>query len=883
MASLSENNSIKITELLCEYLNNPLGIDVQRPRLSWKLFLATNAHGQRQTAYQVLVSSSKDLLAKNKGDLWDSGEIASDQSVHVVYDGKALASGMRCYWKVRIRDENGRLSEWSSNASWTMGLLNASDWKAKWIGSDIVHNGSQDNNVPDPWMRKSFLLKEEPKIAIIYIASVGYHELYVNGKKVGDAVLSPSVAYHKKRARYMTYEIQDYLEVGQNVIGLWLGASWSIYPPYKTDDKPQTPIVIAQADIQFHNGQTMSIVTDDSWKVHPSPNMLLGNWVFGNYGGEIFNDDKNIPNWCGSDLDDSDWKTASIYNPNLTISAEMIEPNRRITKIKPIYIEEKNGDYRVDMGVNFAGMVEIGVTGVPNKKIEFEFSERPDQSMVYRLRSAYIIGSSGKGTFRNHFNYSVGRWITIKGLESKPDLSDIRGYQVRTDYRISASFKCSDELLNDIYNKTIWTFENLSLGGYVVDCPHRERLGYGGDAHATMEMALSNLSVGAFYTKWLMDWRDVQKDDGDLPYTSPTYMGGGGPAWSGICITLPWQVYRFYDDKRILEECYPTMQKWITFLNGKAVNDILQKWGGEWDFLGDWVPPGKGQGAGERVDERSTLLFNNCYYLYNMTIIAEIADLLGKPQEAKDYKDKAEMIRKAVHQEFFNPENNTYANGEQLYEALPLLVKLTPDNIKANVMKTLENKILVEKNGHIDTGIHGTYFLIKTLIENDRNDLIFEMATKRDYPSWGYMLDQGATTIWEQWDGVHSLLHSSFLSLCAWFIQGLGGIMPENDGFKSFIIKPGMLAKLKWVKAEYDSVYGKIASKWKLENGKLKIKVAVPPNTTAKLFIPTTNPQSIKYEDKPLSESNHVKRLGVEGRYVILQLDSGKYRFEADF
>ena len=289
---------------------------------------------------------------------------------------------------------------------------------------------------------------------------------------------------------------------------------------------------------------------------------------------------------------------------------------------------------------------------------------------------------------------------------------------------------------NRLYEMSLWTFRSLSLGGYTVDCPHRERLGYGGDGHATMEIALTNFGMGAFYTKWLGDWRDVQRPDGDLPYTAPTYGGGGGPAWGGICVTLPWQIYLHYGDRRILQENYPTMQRWIAFLQTKSKDHLLQKWGGIWDFLGDWVPPGKGQNPGERVDERSTWFFNNCYYYDSLTTIAKVAELLGKTEEAAAYRQEAEAVAQATHKEFYNAENHTYANGDQLYEAMPLLVGIVPESLQTAVMDRLEDEIVVKKNGHIDTGIHGTYYLIKSLLDRNRNDLVFLMANQVTYPGW---------------------------------------------------------------------------------------------------------------------------------------------------
>ncbi|HCO93027.1 MAG TPA: alpha-L-rhamnosidase, partial [Phycisphaerales bacterium] len=365
-------SSIAPVELQCEYLQEPLGIDVEQPRLSWKLEATNpNKRGQAQTAYRILVASSEKLLAGGIGDMWDSGQVKSDQSQLVNYGGKPLSSGMRCYWKVQVRDERRALSAWSKPARWSMGMMDPSEWSAKWIGSDqkfaqVKKLPPEGNYLSDPWLRKVITLKEKPGWAAIHVASVGYHELYVNGKKVTDDVLSPNVADHTKRARYVTYEITDHLQAGRNVIGLWLGTSWSIYPLYKSDDKPQTPIVIAQANIEMSNGKSRRLITDETWKIHPSPNVLLGTWMFTNFGGEYYDASREMPGWCSPGLDDSDWKQATVYHPKLVLSAEMVEPNRRIREIKPVAVEQVEGEgYHVDMGVNFAGFVELDVKGQP--------------------------------------------------------------------------------------------------------------------------------------------------------------------------------------------------------------------------------------------------------------------------------------------------------------------------------------------------------------------------------------------------------------------------------------------------------------------------------------------------------------------------------------
>ncbi|MBN2326470.1 MAG: family 78 glycoside hydrolase catalytic domain [Candidatus Omnitrophica bacterium] len=881
------NPSFQLADLRCEYLCDPIGIDVAKPRLSWKLLaIDANARGLEQTKYHILVAGSRINLNQNIGDLWDSGEVTSNQTTQIAYEGGELPSRMRCFWKARSCDQNGEWSDWSVPSQWSMGLLDPSDWKAKWIGADksfARQRGMSDNTMPDPWFRKTIVLYDGARYAPFSIASIGYHELYVNGRKVHDTVLAPNVATHKVRARYVTYEIQDYLQPGENVIAVWMGVSWSIFQQYKTDDKPQTPMFLAQADILLNNGQTVQVVSDSSWKTHDSPNILLGVWDFMNYGGELYDANKEIPHWNDISLDDSSWDSATEYSPSLAISAEMSEPNRIIKTIQPVAVDRiSENEYRVDMGVNFAGWLRMNLKGEPGQRIDFQYSERLDQPMTHRLHSAYIMGPSGEGVFQNRFNYHSGRWITIKGLGYKPSLDEIQGFLIHPDYKRAGEFHCSNPLLNEIYETTLWTFDNLSLGAYIVDCPQRERMGYGGDAHATTRTGLNNYDLPAFYTKWSQDWRDVQDESGNLPYTAPTYWGGGGPGWSGFCITLPWELYKRYNDVRILEINFSTMQRWLDFLETHVENDMLTRWGGQWDFLGDWLWPGAN---GVNGDYRGTLFFNNCYWIYNLQTAAEIAGILGEEDLAGKYNQRADAVRKAVHQEFFNPDDSCYVTGFQAYLALAIMVDLPPERLRPVIWDRLEEEILVRRQGHIHAGITGGAFLLNTLMDHNRQDLIYAMATQPDYPGWGDMIHRGATTIWEAWEGRNSILHSSYLHIGSWFINGIGGIKlgEEQAGFQDFVIQPGIFGDrpLKYASAKYVSEYGPIASSWKcnIDETEYVFSFEVPPNTTAKTILPFGKDCTIQEMQKPLDQASGVTVLEQTEDATTVNLKSGNYYF----
>ena len=702
---------------------------------------------------------------------------------------------------------------------------------------------------------------------------------------MSEDVLAPSVSDLTQRVRYVTHEVAAHLKPGRNTIGLWLGGGWAHFPTYAREDKP---IAIAQLELPGPDGGRR-IVTDDTWRVRDSNRSLRGAWRFGWFGGERVDGRFALPEWCDPGLDDADWSPATTYTSDLILSAEKVEPNRRVKEYRPIAIEERApGVWRVDMRHNFTGWIEMTLRGTPGETATLGFAEREDQERTYTQHAEVIFGESGEEVFRHRFNYAAARWITVRGVREAPRADEIRGWLVRTAYRRVGNFSCSNELYNRIFETVRHTYESLSLGGYVVDCPHRERQGYGGDAHATMETSLALFEQGAFHTKWLEDWRDVQSENGNVPYTAPTYEGGGGPAWSGVCIALPWELYVAYGDRRILEECYPMMQRWLAFLDTQCRVEegddeaILHRYGHEnWGFLGDWVPPGRQQNSAGRVDEESTLFFNNCYRFWSVRRMARIAQILERPDDAGRYAADAERIGGIVHERFFDPATATYANGEQPYLAFPLLAGLVPPEHVAAVSARLEREILEVKQGHVDSGIHGTYFLLKQLTESGRSDLAATMIAQTDYPSWGHMLEEGATTIWEQWDGEHSRLHSSFLSVGAWFVEGVVGLRadPEHPGFERFFIRPGLVGGLTSARTRFDSIRGPITVAWNLDGETLSLDFEVPPNASAIVSVPAISAGAVQEDGGGAEHSPGVRLVGFEDGWATFEVGSGRYAF----
>ncbi len=886
---------VRVTELRCEYLQNPLGIDVVQPRLSW--VISSFERGQKQTAYQVLVAGSEEELAKGKAGLWNSGKVKSGESRHVEYGGKKLDSKMSCWWKVRVWDKDGVASDWSRPAMWSMGLLADADWAgAKWIGGDWTGEPAPAL----PWLCKEVAITGKPRRATAYVCALGYYELYINGRKVDDQVLSPAVSDFSKRAYYITHDVTDYLVDGKNCIGLWLGRGW--YVKGHPGVVHTGPLVRTTIDVEDASGNLVAIVTDESWKAKQSPIKPIGRGTaFGDYGGEQYDARLESADWNKTGVDRAGWGQAKAFTPqHKMLSAQMVQPNRIIQTIVPVgAVEVNDGVYEVDMGKNYGGWFEITFDGKYDRgdEIKMEYGDQHGRDgglRTFNQRDIYIARGEGTEDFRTRHNYHAFRWVRITGLKAKPSLEKIKGYLIRTDYGSPSSFECSNELLNRIYNTTVWTYQCLTLGGYVVDCPTRERLGYGGDAGTSLETAMFNFDMAALYTKWLGNWRDAQIKSGDLPYTAPAYQdqGGGGPMWSGFVVALPWQLYLHYGDKRILEVSYPTIQNWLGFLDTKTRDGILEPYISygikmpEWNFLGDWVPPdGNGYSRVKgRVDEPSTKFFNNCYYVYNLQLASKIAGVLGKSADASVYEKKAEALQKALHEKFFNASDVTYANGEQPYLALAILMGVAPDDMQGRVMQNLENDILVRREGHLNSGMHGTYFLLKLLMNKYRNDLVFEMANKKTYPGWGYMLENGATTIWEGWRG-GSHIHDTLISIGSWFIQGAGGIRIDESkpGFEHVIIRPGIVGDLKWARTQYQSMAGAIATDWKVDGDTVRLDVTIPANSTATVYVPTSYYGSVTESGRPAAEADGVKFVRTEYGSAVYEIGSGRYSFAGKF
>ena len=913
-------SNIVLKDLRCEYRVNPLGIDNTSPRLSWKLEDESNVRGQKQTAYQILVASSLEHLNDNKGDIWDSGKVETDKSVNNIYQGNPLASAKQYFWKVKIWDVSGAASAWSESAMFSMGLLNENDWKGDWILKE------DQEKIDHNWYRKNFELLEEATSAFVFVGSFGYHELYVNGEKITENVVNPVSSYMKKRIPYLTYDVSDKLKKGDNVIAIWHAAGWARWKRIR--EYRNVPFVFkAQAQI-VAGGEPMTLKTDTTWKTKKSHSEYYGDWDILRFGGETIDDRKREDDWNIPEYDDREWMNASVYNHEVLnakipdgnnisfalnsnkdrevralygsikteLSAQMVEPQVKFEEVKPVAVRNnKDGTYRIDMGRKYTGFFEMDLyNGKEGDSILFEISDQKGVVMNWKQKSKYIYGKSGKGKFQNRFNVAGGRWITVYGLKYEPKIYDVKGYVVTNNRKQISKFQSSSEQLNKIYKVNLDTYLANTMDGILVDCPHRERRGWGEVTVAAMYGdALPNFESGAYMDQYLQYTRDAQFSDGQIRAVineedRPFLM------WKANSPLTVWETFRMLGDKKVLEDNYESMQKWMTWLfehsdatTGGALK-IGERGMREMPGLGDWCTPRGNFWDSSNSPEAAH--FNNCLYAFMLDNAMNIADVLGKTEDAKRYKDRLKVQQEATHKLSYNPETGKYLKGYQVDQSFALLSGVTPASEKENVEAQLVNNVLYDFP-YYDTGSSGQALYTRYFTESgERMDLIYELLQDKHHPSYGYFLEQGHTTWPERWSAIgNSQIHTCYTGIGGYFIKGFGGIRPnpEQLGMQHMIIKPALVGDLKFANTEYESMYGKVIVNWKKEGKNATFHIEIPVNTTAKVYLPATNKDVIKESDVLAENSENITFVGSEqskaiGNYVIFNVASGIYDFKVE-
>lgn len=837
IAAIAFAGHFAVADLRCENLTDPACIDQPVPRLSWRALASSD--NWVQTGYRIIVSSTESTLKANTGDLWDSGRVASSDSVDIAYRGKPLTANESCFWKVQTWDGTGHPSKWSRVGRWEMGLLKASDWGAsKWIG-----NGQAG---PAPYLRRSFTVKSPVRRARLYASGLGYAELHLNGARVAPSVeRDPGYTNFDKRVLYVGYDVTRNLRSGKNCLGAILGTGWYDVHDVATwhferaswRGRPRIRIVLS---IEYRNGTKGQIVTDDNWKVSTGP--ILTDGI---YTGETYDARKELAGWDKSNYDDAHWAGAKALDaPKGKLVACSFPPVTVGETIKPKMINEpRPGVFIADFGQNIAGHAQIQVLAPSGATIRMRYSERLDKNgMIERSQietfmdkttppqpfqtDTYICRGGSLETWEQAFSYSGFRYMEVTGFPGKPTLDNFRGRFAHTDLRSAGSFQCSNELLNKIQSATRYSYLSNAQSIFT-DCPQREKNGWTGDAQLAAEAGLMNFDSVSLYEKWLNDLADEQYADGRNSIIVPTWGWGAGnshPAWDSAYPIIVNDLYHYTRDWSLIGKHYEHLKRYVDGLAAQTKNGIVP-----FDSLGDWLP---------WSTETPSQLTSTAFLYLDATIVAGLARQLDNGNDAVKYDRLAAETKKSFNEAYFDPAKGIYSNGSQTALATALYFGLVPEDRKAQTFNQLVSD--VQRQGHIDTGIIGAKNILRVLSEGGRSDLAYMLVARKELPSWGYWIAQGATTLWEDWKGESSLNHIMFGDVSNWFIQWLAGIGLDaaSPGFRHIVFHPQPVGDLNWAAGTHLSPYGEISSSWTRSHNRFALTIMVPPNCTATVFLP---------------------------------------------
>jgi alpha-L-rhamnosidase len=892
--------AITPTRLTCEYLHNPMVVDVRNPRLSWINVADNNERGQIQTAFEIRVASSREKLLSGEADLWNSGKTSSQESVNISYSGKYLVSRQDCWWQVRVWDKNDVVSAWSEPGFWSMGLLNPQEWRAQWIGapwqseeplpkpkkreliqSDIVPS-ERPLPPPAPMLRKSFRINKEIVSARAYVTGLGFFELYVNGQKVSEDVLVPNLTLYGKRPgleknmislednfreyriMYLCYDIKDLLRRGENVIGAMLGNGF-YNSPINWTECYGSPRFIGQIYITYGDGTEQVIISDRSWKAARGPvNMDLI------YDGEHYDARKEQPGWCTLGFDDSKWEQVAIRKtPEGKMKAHMSLPDRVKESMAPVKIDHLgNNHYKVDFGQEISGWLHLlDINGDAGQRIEIKYiCESPVGA------NSYTCKGTGHESYAARFTWFVFRELEISNWpgELRPD--QLRAEAVYTDIETTGKFDCSNPLFNKI-NKIWWRSQTDNMhGGIASDCPHRERSPYTGDGQVACVTVMHNFDARPFYTKWIQDILGAQNPEtGYVPNGAPWQPGcGGGVAWGAAMNIIPWEFYLHYGDMDMLRNNYEGMKGYIKYMLTWTDKDgIMFSQAPDaakpnyWLNLGDWVAP----------DTLPPASMVHTFYLWRCAdITAKAAKALNRISEAFEYQMLAERTQQAFQRKFFNEEKGTYGQYGGNIFALKMGV---PEEQKPRVLAALKADI-IRNEGHLDTGIFGTQFFFEVLADNGLNELAFEAMNKRTQPSYGWWIEQGATTTWEEWNGEGSRNHPMFGGGIVWFYRKLAGMNadPEKPGYRHIVFCPQPAGDITYASYSNLTPNGTAGISWKKDDGIFIMDVTVPVGSTATVYIPAAKAEQVKEGGKPIIDSDDISLAGISKGYVLYSVTS---------
>ena len=865
----------QLTNLRCEYLTDPLAIDVSRPRLSWEGLCPRQ--GAAQTAYRVLAADSLEALRGDRGNFWDSGRVESGRSLHIAYEGKKLVSCRQVFWKVMAWDETGRPGGWSRPARWTMGILHAKEWRGIWIGNYL------GNATACPLLRKEFTVKRRPRRVLLHTSALGLHHLTLNGRPVSGDVFAPGWTHYGKRRSYRCYDITRTIRAGAlNCIGAELADGWykgTIGWGGHSRHYGDHIALLAQIRIEYEDGRVDVVATDESWKSAFGPTLQAGL-----YEGESVDAQLEQKRWNRPGFDDSRWQPAiavALADPAVPLQSHPAEPVRRTQELRPVRMwTVHSGKVIYDFGQNFAGRVRLSFKGKAGTVIRMRFGEvvNLDNTLyVDNLRSAlatdtYVMRGLKKEVWEPKFTFHGFRYVEVSGCPVKASLDNVTGIVIGSNTRPVGSFECSSRMLNRLYANAVWT-QRANFLEVPTDCPQRdERLGWTGDAQVFIRTAICNMDVAAFFTKWMQDLGDAQTEDGAFPNVAPDVLGGkGDAAWGDAGVVCPWTLYQCYEDRRLLTGMYPRMKAWVGYLQKTSRNRLRGPDPGL--CFGDWLS----------IDaDTPREVIQTAHFAYAADLTRKAAEVLGERQDAVRYARLVADVRKAFNKAFVRRDGRILGDTQTAY-LMALKFGLLSKTMAARAVKHLVADIR-KKGTHCSTGFIGTALVMSVLRDTGRLDLAYQLLENTTFPSWGYSVVNGATTIWERWnswtneDGpgdvnMNSYSHYAYGAVVAWLFDTVAGIDHGSPGFQHFVLRPRPGGSLARAAAGYRSPYGFIQSAWRKHGARFVYNVAIPANTWATVLLPVKNLEGVDLDGRRLLDRDDLSLAGAGG----FVLPAGQY------
>ena len=893
LLSMPLSAQVKVQNLLTENQSNPIGLDIVNPRFSWQL--TSEKRNVMQSAYEIRVG--KDIsVAKGQDLLWSTGKISSDASIHIPYAGDNLESGKRYFWQVRVWDNLDKASAWSSPAFWQTAFFKTSDWKAQWIQAGFAEDTVMRKS---PMFRKQFSAAKKIQSATAYITAHGIYEAHINGQRVGDAYLTPGWTSYHKRLQYQVYDVTNLLQTGNNGIGVTLGSGW--YRGYigfqgQKNFYGKDVSFLFQLEVIYTDGTRETIVSDGSWK--SSTGAIQNSEI---YNGEIIDARLDKKGWNRVGYNDSDWIAVKIQDfPKDNLIAMYNEPIRKKETFAPkaIFTTPK-GEKVIDFGQNLVGWVVIKVKGNAGDKIVVSHAEVLDKEgnfYLENLRAAksegiYILSGNGEEVFEPHFTFHGFRYVKVEGYPGELKPENFTVVALYSDMKTTGSFTTSNKLINQLQHNIQWGQKGNFLD-VPTDCPQRdERLGWTGDAQAFSRTAAFNMGVNNFFSKWLKDL-EADQINGSVPFVIPNVLGqqaSGSAGWADAATIIPWNMYLAYGDKKLLADQYESMKAWVGFMEKNSTNNL---WNKGFHF-GDWLfyrPFDDNDGRSAVTDK---YLIAQCFYAHSTQLVINAAKVLGKTEDVAKYATLLKNIKEAFLKEYVTASGRLVSSTQTAY-VLALNFDMLPEQARGRAAERLVENVKAY-DSHLTTGFLGTPYLCHVLSRFGYTDVAYKLLLQETYPSWLYPVKMGATTIWERWDGIkpdstfqtagmNSFNHYAYGAIGDWMYRVVAGIDTYEDGvgYKHIIIKPNPGGGFTNVDADLKTYYGPVSSHWKVENGKFVLNVSVPPNTTARVFIPASSANDISESGKALTSSKEIKVGGTEGGYVIMDVGSGNYNFIAN-